>query len=177
MQSLNVEKLLKAPISRVAPTREIRKVKGLKWAELRDYGPFSGKHQNRNAKASVKKGHSYERSVHRELKRLDLGGEICSQQWIMFADANGLGWAQPDVYLLFDNLLLLIECKLTQSKSAEVQLLSLYLPLLKKIYQVPILCLQTCKNLRVVPRKLVDGPGDLLKFPGPGTHTWHYIGH
>ena len=176
MRSASAERLLKTPIETLAPRREIRKVKGLKWSELRDYGPFPGKNQNRNAKACVKKGHAYERVVHRELKRLDLGGEICFQQWIMFADENGLGWAQPDLYVLWPNLLLLIECKLTQSKSADQQLLGLYLPLLRDIYQLPILCLQVCKNLRVVPPKLVDGPADLLKFPGPGVHTWQYIG-
>ena len=177
MQSASVERLLKTPIEQLAPTREIRKVKGLRWTELREYGPFSGKNRNRNQKACVKKGHSYERTVHRELKRLGLGGEICAQQWIMFADSNGLGWAQPDVYVLWDDLLLLIECKLTQSRSADEQLLLLYLPLLRDIYQLPTLCLQVCKNLRVVPPKLVDGPEDLLKFPGPGVHTWHYIGN
>lgn len=172
MQLASAEKLLARP-----QTREVRRVEGLKWAELREHGPFSGKHQNRNAKACVKKGHSYERSVHREIKRLDLGGEICLHQWIMFADSNGLGWAQPDIFIIWDNLLLLIECKLTQSSSAEIQLLSLYLPLLKEVYQLPTLCLQVCKNLKVVPRKFVDGPEDLLGFPSAGVHTWHYIGN
>lgn len=119
MQSASVEKLLKAPIP---PLKQIRHVKGLKWAELRDYGPFPGKQSNRNAKACVKKGKSYERTVLREVTRLDLGGEICFQQWIMFADENGLGWAQPDLYVLLPNLVLLMECKLTQTPDAAEQL-------------------------------------------------------
>jgi len=177
MQLQSVEKLLKQRVDLVPQARPVRKVKGLKWAELREHGPFSGKNRNRNAKTCVKKGHAYEKTVLREVKRRSLGGEICFQQWIMFADSNGLGWAQPDLYVLLDDLLLLIECKLTQSESAEDQLMRLYLPLLRDIYQMPTLCLQVCKNLRVVPRKLVDGPEDLMKFPGPGVYTWHYIGN
>jgi len=175
--SASAVRALKQPIDSLAPTREIRRVKDLKWAELREYGPFPEKNRARNQRRCVKAGHSYERTVHRELKRIGLDGEICFRQWIMFADSNGLGWAQPDIYILLPNLILLMECKLTQSRDAEPQLLNLYLPLLRSIYQSPILALQVCKNLRTVPPKLVDGPEDLLQFPGPGVHTWHYIGN
>ena len=176
MQLESAERLLRTPIDRVAPHRVPRKVRGLLWAELRDFGPFAGKRLNRNAKACVKRGHSYERQLHRELQRRNLGGQLFFQQWILFADSNGLGWAQPDAYVLWDDLLLLMEAKLTQNKDADAQLLSLYLPLLRRIYQVPILCLQVCKNLRTAPPKLVDGPEDLLSCPGPGVHTWHFLG-
>lgn len=140
-----------------------------------EQGPFPDRTQ-RNQKKCVKDGHSYERKVERHLRRLDLG-ELCSQQWIMFADDNGLGWARPDIYVLLDNLTLIFEAKLTQSKTAEVQLLSLYLPLLRHVYETPMLLIQVCRNLRVVPNKLVDGPEDLLQNPGPGVYTWHFLGH
>lgn len=176
MQSASVEKLLKTPIEQV-PLKQIRHVKGLKWAELRDHGPFPGKQRNRNAKACVKKGKSYERTVLREVRRLDLKGEICFQQWIMFADENGLGWAQPDLYVLLPDLVLLMECKLSQTRDAEEQLTHLYLPLLREIYQQPVLKLEVFKHLRVTPNRLVDGPEDFLSFPRPEVHTWHYIGN
>lgn len=155
--------------------REVRRIRGLKWAELVEQGPFPDRTQ-RGQRACVKAGHAYERKVERYLKRLDLGGEICSQQWIMFADENGLGWARPDVYILLDGVTVIFEAKLTQSRTAETQLLSLYLPLLRSIYETPMLLLQVCRNLRVVPPKLVDGPEALLRNPGPGVHTWHFLG-
>lgn len=168
--------MLKQRIDQVAPVREVRKIRGLKWAELRDYGPFPDAKQ-KNQKACVKKGHAYERAVLREIKRLGLNGETVFQQWIMFADENGLGWARPDLYILLDDVTLVIEAKLTQTRTAETQLISLYLPLLQSIYQTPMLLLQAFRTLRSVPKRLVDGPEDFLQHPGPGVHTWHYIGN
>ena len=87
-----------------------------------------------------------------------------------------MNWAQPDHYIITDERILLMECKLTQTDSATPQLLSLYLPLLRFIYEKPIICLQVCQNLRYVPQKLVSGPKELLKRPGPGVFVWHFVG-
>ena len=159
------------------PQREPRKIHGLKWAELRSDGPFSKQRPKRRAH---KAGLAYERKVGRKLKRMlrdgELDGELNLNQWILFADANGVGWAQPDAFVLMQDKILLLESKLTQSDTATPQLLSLYLPLLRKIYNLPILCLQVCHNLRYVPSKLVEGPEELLKAPGPGVFVWHFLG-
>lgn len=165
--------LLNRKIDSVAAPRQVRKIKGLKWAELSDYGPFD---KSRPRRACMKQGITYEKVVHRAVKRLDLGGEVCFQQWIMYADENGLGWARPDIYVLFEDITLLMEVKLSQNRTAETQLLSLYLPLLRYIYQGQFLLLQVCKSVRPPLRKLVDGPEDLLANPGPGVHVWHFLG-
>ena len=153
---------------------EIRKVVGLRCAELRDLGPFTSEPKSRIS--SVKRGNAYERVVERSLKRRVLAGELLGelrlQQWILFADVNGVQWARPDAYLIMDDGILLMEAKLTQTDSASKQLLGLYLPLLRQIYNVPILCLQVCKNLRYVPHKLVEHPAELIEHPGPGVYTW-----
>lgn len=164
--------------SAVRPGNEVRRIRGLRWAELRSSGPFS----KRSPKARAQKaGLAYEKKVGRTLKRMlrqeELEGELRANQWVQFSDENGIGWAQPDFYLLMENGILLMECKLTQSDSATPQLLSLYLPLLRKIYNLPILCLQICHNLRYVPKKLIDGPQELLGAPGPGIFVWHYLGN
>ncbi|KKM17739.1 hypothetical protein LCGC14_1672780, partial [marine sediment metagenome] len=125
-------------------------------------------------------GIAYEKVVGRELKRLvrngDLDGELILGQWILFCDINGVGWAQPDAYVLMEDKIILFEAKLTQSDSAVPQLLSLYLPLLRQIYNLPILCAQVCHNLRYVPKKLVESPQEILANPGPGVFVWHFIG-
>lgn len=170
--------LLSTAVNSVArPTNEVRRIRGLKWAELRTDGPFSKQKPRRRAH---KAGLAYEKKVSRALKRMvgaeKLTGELFIGQWILFADENGVGWAQPDIYLLMPNRILLMECKLTQSDVATPQLISLYLPLLREIYNLPILCLQVCHNLRYVPKKLVESPMELLDNPGPGAFTWHFLG-
>lgn len=159
------------------PRNEVRRIRGLKWAELRDDGPFSKQKPKRRAH---KAGLAYEKKVGRWLNRMirdgELQGELRLSQWLLFADENGIGWAQPDAYILMEKGILLMECKLTQSDVATPQLLSLYLPLLRKIYNLPILCLQVCHNLRYVPKKLIEGPKELLEAPGPGVFVWHFLG-
>ena len=170
-----MKRRVKALARKPSDRDEVRKVVGLRWAELRDLGPFNSEPKSRIS--SVKRGNAYERLVGRTLKRLISGGELLGelrlQQWILFADANGVQWARPDAYLISDGGILLIEAKLTQTDSAAYQLLGLYLPLLRKIYNVPTLCLQVCKNLRYVPSKFIEHPAELIEHPGPGVFTWH----
>ncbi len=176
---------MKAAAHQLSTQNEVRKIAGLRWVELRDQGPFNSSPKSKIS--AVKRGLAYERVVGRTLKRLITGGELLGelhlQQWILFADAGGVQWARPDAYIRlpsksqfsshrFDGILL-IEVKLTQSDSATHQLLGLYLPLLRRIYNVPILCLQVCKNLRYVPSKLIERPAELIEHPGPGVFTWH----
>ena len=154
----------------------VRRVRGLKWVELRQEQPFK---KSRPRRSALKRGLAYEKKVTRELKRQvhdgRLEGELFIGQWIQFSDQYGISWAQPDAYILMENRILLLEAKLTQADSAVPQLLSLYLPLLRSIYELPILCIQVCRNLRYVPRKLVESPQEVLQNPGPGVFVWHFI--
>ena len=165
-------------LAQTMPKRETRRIRGLSWAELRPTGPFT---RPKPRRACEKRGIAYEKVVARELRRQQesgsLSGELFISQWILFADSKGTGWAQTDIYIIMEKIILLIECKLTQTDSATPQLLSLYLPLLRKIYNMPIICLQVCKNLRYVPKKFVESPQEFLQFPSPGVSTWHYIGY
>lgn len=151
-----------------------RTVKGLKWAQLQERSPFP---KTRPRASALKRGLAFERGVGRRLWRMvdagELRGDLRLGQWIMFADREGISYAQPDAYLITPTLALLMECKLTQSDSAEAQMQSLYLPLLQHLYELPIVCLQVCKNLRYVPEKLIESPAALLGKPRPGTFTWH----
>lgn len=161
--------------------RKSRRIKSLLWAELRPEGPFP---KSRPRKSGFKAGIAYEKKVGRYLKsqlaKGKLQGELVSFQWILFSDQNGRGWAQTDFFLLPradappTTPILLIEAKLTQTESAIAQLISLYLPLLRKIYNKPIVCLQVCKRLRYIPPKFVESPQEVLQHPGPGMFTWHY---
>ena len=86
--------------------------------------------------------------------------------WIRFCDANGEGWAQPDWFVVVapsrtiapphvhghesqsPSVILLGECKLTQTPVAWSQMEELYKPLLEKIYpEHRIVRVQVVKNL------------------------------
>ena len=76
-----------------------------------------------------------------------LSGLIVVGQWIEFADENGQGWAQPDIYVVQEDQVVLFECKLTYVEEAWPQMHALYVPLLMALYRKPVLCVQVCKNL------------------------------
>jgi hypothetical protein len=127
-------------------------VEGLEWTMLSE-GPPYGK--QRKLKGSRGKGQTYEKKVGRELRDLinegRIEGELFSGQWFAFCDAHGPGFAQPDHFIWTESLVLLFECKLTQSDKAEAQLNLLYAPILAEHYQLPVLKVHTCKNLRFDP--------------------------
>lgn len=59
-------------------------------------------------------------------------------------------WCQPDILVwLSPSDLMVLECKLTATKSAKKQLLSLYKPVLQTVYpNTTIRCVQVCNNLK-----------------------------
>jgi hypothetical protein len=73
--------------------------------------------------------------------------QIFHNQWIRFEDSNGIGYAQPDSYLVLKSRVILFECKLTETLAGYSQIEKLYKPLLLAIYQRPIILILTCKNL------------------------------
>lgn len=59
-------------------------------------------------------------------------------QWLRFRDANGWGLAQPDVIVRGKKNTVVLECKLTDTQGARVQLLGLYKPLLARLWGLPV---------------------------------------
>ena len=130
----------------------------------------------KKAKLSSKQsaGKTYERKVGKAVSRLvsrgHLDGDIFAEQWIQFRDAHGLGHAQPDIYIVQEDRILLLECKLTQTGRAWDQMKKLYVPLLSLIYELPVVSVQVCKNLRFEPDNLIE---DLRE--AESVHTWHFL--
>lgn len=97
-------------------------------------------------------------------------------QWLQFIDAAGRGMAQPDAYLVGPNSVLVFEIKLTQCKSGLLQIGQLYRPLLRQIYQRPVVGILVCKNLIYSPGQwAVDGPEQLLNTTAEDIFTWHHL--
>ena len=112
-----MKSLLTAKVDSVArPQNKVRKISGLKWVELSDSGPFP---VVKPRKKSQKVGLAYEKKVGRKLKRMlkegELSGDLNLSQWLFFTDINGLGWAQPDAYLLMENRILLNQTPLKRA--------------------------------------------------------------
>ena len=85
--------------------------------------------------------------------------------------------AQPDAYLVGPHSVVVFEVKLTQRKSAILQIGELYRPLLRAIYQRPVVGVVVCKNLVYTPgRWLIGGPEDVLDNKGEDVFTWHHLG-
>jgi hypothetical protein len=132
-------------------------------------------------KGTKASGLAYERKVHKHLLRQQeleqLPGELFAAQWLVFKDMNGIGYAQPDFFLILDDMVVLFEAKLTQRADIAEQMLGLYLPLLTKIYNRPICCIQVFKNLiNSEPGKMLKHPVELIKEPRKGIFHWHLLG-
>lgn len=138
-------------------------------------------------------GVTYERKfgkrLQREIDRGELEGELHSGQWLHWSGSwleyrggentlrSGKAYAQPDHYIVQPEVILLFECKLTQTDEAEAQLVSLYTPLLEHLYKRPVLKTQVCKNIRhsIGPLE-IHHPRELLAYPRSTPHTWNWIG-
>jgi hypothetical protein len=127
----------------------------------------------RRLKGSRAKGITYEHKVQRHLRDLaqELGVEFHAQQWLQFSDADGLGFAQPDAFVVFEDEVLLFEAKLTQSDQAQGQCLELYVPLLENIYSRPCVACQVFKNIRYTVPEMIEYAFELRGKKG--YWQWH----
>lgn len=86
----------------------------------------------------------------------DNGGEFYQGIWIQYADANGIGYAQPDAFVVLKAEILLFEAKLTQSDQAQDQCEKLYKPLLEDLFDKPCRCCQVFKNIRYLSADMIN---------------------
>lgn len=126
-------------------------------------------------KGSCAKGKTYERTVWRKLCKVLPPEAVHYNRWIRFEDASGRHYAQPDIFILTESRIFLLECKLTQTEEAEFQLLYLYKPLLERLFpSKEVLCIQVCKNIRYRPANEIT---HLLGAVDPTkVYTYHYLG-
>lgn len=69
-----------------------------------------------------------------------------------------------------DSLVILIECKLTQTNRAWPQMRELYKPILELVYEKPVVCIQACRNVRDPDSNIVAH----INRAKDGD-TWHYV--
>lgn len=142
-----------------------RIIVGLREAALTAHNPWP----KRRARGSRSKGLAYERKVQRALRR-SFPRAFCGQ-WIVFEDANGRGYAQPDAYALRHADILLLEAKLSYRESAWEQMRRLYVPLLEFIYARPVTCVLVTKYSPATPEPRIHD----LASAVDGS-VWHWLG-
>lgn len=140
----------------------------------------SGPHQEQRLTGSRYKGKLFEKKIGETLEKKFPRAEILHEQWISFEDSGGSGWAQPDHIIVEDDLLWIVECKLTYTPRAEKQL-ELYEYLLQRVYEGATPILVTCvKNLAKTPTgRLPSGRireiSEALEIDRR-FHVWHCFG-
>lgn len=106
------------------------------------------KRAGKTKNSAIVKGLAFERKWGKILRQNFEGmGELYAGAWIRFEDEDGIGWAQPDFFLVESDRVVVWECKLTQCDIGWEQLHYLYAPLLIKLYEKPVVCMQVCKYM------------------------------
>lgn len=95
------------------------------------------------------------------------------EQWFEFRDHHGRGLCQTDLLIFTDDLILVVECKLTARWSSWRELSSLYLPVVKEAYGMPAFGLLACKNVgpHLKPDRFIDAKGAIAE-PHKGESVW-----
>ena len=152
--------------------KHVRKVQDLVSVEFLKHSPWPIPHP----RGSRARGMAFERAVGKELKTRFPLIPLKSGQWFRFSDSLGTSHAQPDHYLIFPQLILLLECKLKQNTTAEEQLLHLYRPILEYTYHRPVFTIQAFRHWRFRPNRFeVRCPSELLAYPREGIFMWQFL--
>ena len=122
--------------------RHVREIKNLRWAELCSCPFPPQKHEGARLE-----GLRFEKAVYKKLGGLH-------NPWIQYEDEKGDGYACPDIVLPEKGLI--VECKLTYTPIADLQLSRLYLPLLQEVFKrEDWRMLVACKRWAGMPKPLL----------------------
>ena len=106
----------------------------------------------------------------------ELYGTLISNRWYRFVDAAGVGFCQPDHELHLQNYIICIECKLTQTHNAHLQMQELYIPVLEEVYKKKVFAIQATHTLLYKPDGLVSDLSDFVFAPRDiGEVVWHVV--
>lgn len=117
------------------------------------------------------RGLTYEKKVGRVLR--GYWPHVRSGIWFAFIDKNGPGVCQVDHFVVLPDQVLLVECKLSESDVAWVQIRDLYGPILADYFQLTVTGVQATKHVRSA-----DALADIREALGhPGARAlWHCLG-
>ncbi len=147
-----------------------RKISGLVWARACNKPACIPTSRPRGRKAA---GLRYERELAKAVPRGVHG------QWFEFADSAGHGWCQPDLFLVEEEAIYVLESKYTWKRTANGQIANLYKPVLEMVFGKPVRGIVVCKVLTSeTPRGSICRTLDEAKAraAGPLPVVLHWIG-
>lgn len=97
--------------------RSARRIEGLHWVQ-----PRANPWPRTRLRGSRAAGIRFQKATARAIP----GAR--TDKWFEFFDSHGLGYCSPDIILPFGGEVFVLECKLTATDEADVQLSGLYLP-------------------------------------------------
>lgn len=117
---------------------------------------------------------AYERRVIAHLREV-FGKKVEYHQWIEFDDKNGIGFCEPECFVVLPDKVLLVECKRTGSTIGRAQMIELYAPLLNLLLGLPIQMLQICKHVTsATPGPFIEDLDEFVQSKTPYA-TWHLL--
>jgi hypothetical protein len=99
-------------------------------------------------------------------------------QWVEYVDDGGHGYAQFDVLVVAPEVVLVFECKLSETGQGRRQIEDLYKPLLEHIFERPIRGIVVARHLtrETRPEAVVGTLGSAFALAAGGVPTLHWLG-
>lgn len=117
------------------------------------------------------RGLTYEKKVGRVLRTY--WDNVKSGVWFAFVDRNGPGVCQVDHFVVLPDQVLLVECKLSESDVAWLQIRDLYGPILADYFGLTVTGVQATRHVRSADA-LMD-VREAIACPGRQS-LWHCLG-
>lgn len=149
------------------------KTRGLKWARLLEgKPPFITEHAPPSDQYQAE-GLHFESLVVQYLE-----GRFENTKhgpWFQFRDAKGMGWCQPDILVITDSYILVIECKRTYTEEGITKLLHLYRPVIRKaLKNEDIRLLLICHNLLPSAQNVVSSLKEGIEYGKETPAVWRF---
>jgi len=123
----------------------------------------------------------YQKRVLKKLEKLrfnwglDLDSVLYGEMWLEYEDDNGYGMCSPDIVLDLEDRILVLECKLTQTETARLQIFQLYAPVLSRCWNKPIVGVGVFRNLISKAENPVLNIEHLCKAPLEELDTYYTL--
>jgi len=123
----------------------VRRIRSLEFASEIE-PPGNRKGGTKDFAPSAGAGLKYEADLAAHVR--ELGLSVKHGQWFKFRDKKGTNYCQTDILALGEKAdrLILIEAKLTQTIEGELKLNHLYVPLMRKVYGIPVFPVLAYRN-------------------------------
>lgn len=128
-------------------------------------------------KGTKAQGVAYEKLIRKQLEKA-WGASFNYHQWFSFQRTvhDKVEYCEPEMFLLFKEFILLLECKRTGRNYGRDQMLHFYAPILSKAYSRPVRSLLICKNVNPgTPKPFIPSLESFLRSELEFA-TWHNLG-